>query len=217
MPNIFVVGGNRQIEKMFSDEGWELCDNVSDADLVQFTGGEDVDPVLYHQHKHPTTNYNSSRDAMEQEVYLSALEQGVKMAGICRGGQFLNVMNGGRLYQNVDGHGLHGTHEAIIVSTGEIVNVTSTHHQMMIPSKARTHEVLLTADVSTRREFMTPTTSLKLSIVNTPTERVGNDIEAVIYHQSNCLCFQPHPEYHDEHVKETREVFFNFIDILMDL
>jgi gamma-glutamyl-gamma-aminobutyrate hydrolase PuuD len=105
------------------------------------------------------------------------------MAGICRGGQFLNVMNGGKMWQHVNNHAMAGVHPAENIKTGEVIDVTSTHHQMMRPSEQGV--ILLTASLSTRKE--------------TATERVlgkkESDIESVFYPKTNNLCFQPHPEY----------------------
>lgn len=110
------------------------------------------------------------------------------MVGICRGAQFLNVMCGGELFQHVNNHN-KGQHEAVCTETGEIYNVTSAHHQMMIPSEEG--EVLLVANETTERVFVERASVTAESLVGLPKD----DIEAVFYEEEMCLCFQPHPEY----------------------
>ena len=64
--------------------------------------------------------------------------------------------------------------------------VTSTHHQMMIPSKEGI--VLMTA--SEALEKHAPSYS---KMGRNPKD--DPDVEAVFYDDTNCLCYQPHPEF----------------------
>lgn len=110
--------------------------DVEWADIVLFTGGEDVSPEMYSEPTHPFTQANWHRDMMEQEIFTWAVDKGKLMAGICRGSQFLNVMCGGKLHQHVNKHGIHGTHPIYCASEGTLLaDVTSTHHQISIPPK----------------------------------------------------------------------------------
>lgn len=186
MPKVHIVNSNQQYDKMFSDRGWEVVHSVSEADLVQFTGGSDVNPSLYGETPHPKTFCNLARDAQEQTVYGRTLERDIPMAGICRGAQFLNVMNGGKLYQHVNNHAISDTHTVADLDTARIINVTSTHHQMMRPSPAG--RVLAICRRATYREKM----ESGLVITNNTPE---DDVEVVYYKNTDCLCFQPHPEF----------------------
>lgn len=183
MKKVAVVGSDFGIRNMFLRRGWELTELVGGPtpDLIQFTGGEDVDPSFYKHSRHPSTYSNPRRDAFEASIFNNYVGK-VPMAGICRGGQFLNVMSGGVMYQHVDRHG--GSHIATDVASGKELMVTSTHHQMMLPSREAV--ILLTAKLSTVRWAE-----------ETAFEREPDqpDIEAVYYPHTNCLCFQPHPEY----------------------
>ena len=105
------------------------------------------------------------------------------MAGICRGAQFLNVMNGGKMWQHVTGHAVSKGHIATDLVSGEEVLVTSTHHQMMIPSAHG--KVLAVANVAGH----------KYSYDKGEEGGVTPDIEVVFYEDTKSLCFQPHPEY----------------------
>lgn len=182
MRKVHIVGRDYAIANMFLKQGWQVVDYIDDnIDLIQFTGGEDVDPSYYGHTKHPRTYSNPRRDAAEANIYNEWVG-GVPMAGICRGGQFLNVMNGGTMFQHVNNHAIAKTHEAFCLITERPIQVTSTHHQMMIPHVSG--KVLLTAELATIKE-----TDL------TVLEGVDSDTEAVYYGATQCLCFQPHPEY----------------------
>jgi len=208
MPSVFIVNGGGAYAAMFKRMGWTLSAALIEADLVQFTGGEDVDPALYGEHPHPSTMYNSMRDEFEKGTYEFCVEHGKKMAGICRGAQFLNVMNGGKLYQDVGGHAIAGTHHAYSLLRHESVRVTSTHHQMMIPSPDGILEAWATAvgTNKTRMEGAHRTVVDKGDVV---------DPEVVFYPESNSLCFQPHPEHYGQ--VETRDYYFELLSHYLEL
>ena len=54
------------------------------ADIVLFTGGEDVDPSLYGCEKHPTTYSNINRD-LEEKAIFEKVKPHQLCLGICRG------------------------------------------------------------------------------------------------------------------------------------
>lgn len=207
--------GRAEVEMMFIRKGWIITRDMDEADLLQFTGGADVSPNLYDEYKHPTTSNDPARDSREAEYYYLALAQGIPMAGICRGGQFLNVMNGGGMWQDVDSHAIQGTHEAFILGSLLSVQVSSTHHQMMRPNlspEASCH-VIMTAGLSKQKHKMTETSSPKampIMMASNPAHR--EDIEAVYYGNTNCLCFQPHPEFTGKPYEECCEVYFHFLN-----
>lgn len=101
-------------------------------DLVCFTGGEDVSPSLY-GHENLASGSNMGRDMREKEIFDIALAAGIPMTGICRGTQFLNVMCGGTMVQHLRRqHG--GGHHRCETVDGKLFEVTSSHHQMIVPS-----------------------------------------------------------------------------------
>jgi putative glutamine amidotransferase len=65
--------------------GGSIVDKLEDADLVVFTGGEDVSPRYYQDTKHPTTSCNPERDSYEIKKAYQAIELGKKLIGVCRG------------------------------------------------------------------------------------------------------------------------------------
>lgn len=179
--------------------------DIAAADLIQFTGGHDVSPELYGEQKHPRTGTNPIRDAREQLIFKQAHGAGAPMAGICRGAQFLNVMCGGKLWQDVDNHALGKTHPAWDTRTGEELQVTSTHHQMIIPGPES--RVILVAKESRRRSRMNQAHELSVYEPNPV------DVEALHYPLSNVFCFQPHPEFFDKDMLAT--AYFEYLDELL--
>jgi gamma-glutamyl-gamma-aminobutyrate hydrolase PuuD len=205
---VYIVNPDMDYVKMFKDQGWEVADSIFDADLVQFTGGEDVSPGLYGQERHPKTYANPIRDKYEKEFFETALELGLPMAGICRGGQFLNVMNKGSMYQHVNNHGKE--HQAKIPGVQGDLLVSSTHHQMMIPSVYEDHIVLLIANESTTKEFMNSTSLIRANASPRTEAKTSEDVEAIYYPKTHCLCFQPHPEYRG--YKQCKDLYFYFLN-----
>lgn len=186
-----------QVVKMFRDRGWTIT-TQEDADFLCLTGGEDISPKLYGEIALNGTYYSEKHD--EQEIKLIEAFSEKPKLGICRGGQLLNVVvGGGRMYQDVDGH--HKTHPAYDTRTGDVVILSSIHHQMMIPGDDAL--VLLDADVSKERSQWGRMTKSNMPI--------GGDPECIYYPKKKALCFQPHPEVGP---KSCTDYFFNTIDEL---
>lgn len=204
-PKVFIVESSRQYDTMFTEAGWTLVGNLYDADLVQFTGGEDVSPFLYGQPKHPTTYSDPRRDLVESGYYSWAQRRNIPMAGICRGGQFLNVMNGGSMYQDVKAHAIHGTHEVKDIITAKKHQVTSTHHQMMKPGKSATWIAL-----GDEAHYIIDHNGAEFFDAGSM-----NSIEVVHYAPTNSLCFQPHPEFTGAF--STRDYYFELLERYLGL
>lgn len=201
--------------KMWQGWGWVIVNNPTKADVIQFTGGEDVSPNLYGEDKHPATGNNPRRDELCLELFDMALNKGKAMTGICRGGQYLNVANGGKMFQHCDGHALYGTHKALIVESGLMVDVTSTHHQIIRPNRAK-GIVLMEADrLGQFKEHMVVEKEWQhAAFINNAVEE--DDVEAVYYPDTNSLCYQPHPEYcaFDSDCQKTYRYFLrNYLEI----
>jgi gamma-glutamyl-gamma-aminobutyrate hydrolase PuuD len=189
-PKVFVIGKEYSYEQMFLRNGWQVVRDIEEADAIQFTGGEDVDPMLYWEPKHPSTGCSPARDSREANIF-NTYEGEKAMLGICRGGQFLCVMSGGRLWQDVDNHGVNNGHYALDLETGTDVLVSSTHHQMMDPSEVDDAEVLVVAGLTTRKSDGWGN-NLKMDQTN-----LHRDVESVFFPSTQALCFQPHPEFFD--------------------
>lgn len=125
---VFVSGGELNYGNFLQDVSF--VDNVDEAEVVLFTGGQDVSPDLYGCKKHPTTKCKQSRDLSDITIF-SKIKRNQVALGICRGSQFLCVMNGGLLIQNVTNHLIEDTHE--ITNGNKTYQIRSTHHQMQYP------------------------------------------------------------------------------------
>ena len=200
MPKVYIVGYDGAVSHMFRQYGFEEVNKSEHADLVCFTGGEDVDPSLYGCHKHPSTCSNHYRDEAEIAVVNECIEHGIAMVGICRGGQLLNVMNGGKMYQDVRNH----TRDHYALIENKAVQVTSTHHQMMKPSEQG--NVLGIAYISPSRVYVDE----KGNIIKDSVSVEEPDIEVVFYPITKSLCFQPHPEFNPH--SECTSAFFSLIN-----
>ena len=94
MKKIFVVGNALNYSSWIDDH--QLVDKVEEADIVLFTGGEDVDPSLYGCEKHPTTYSNLKRD-LEEKAIFEQVRQDQICLGICRGLRVMALIKHGEL------------------------------------------------------------------------------------------------------------------------
>jgi len=181
--NVHIEHSSSQYRKLFEEHGYKIVATPVEANVVCFTGGADVTPTFYGATTHRYTQHDYFRDVKEEHLFNFCLERNTAMVGICRGGQFLNVMCGGSMYQHVTGH--TNPHSIIDSVTGEHIEVTSTHHQMMKPTKDSV--VLAIADVPSSREWYDGIMQMR--------DESNTGIEVVMYEKQKCLCFQPHPEF----------------------
>jgi hypothetical protein len=204
---VYIVPG-MEVSSLFRNRpGYTLIDHPSDADIVVFTGGADINPEIYGEPVHPTTYYDFMRDEREINVYKSLSKDQFKL-GICRGAQLLTALNGGKLWQDVDRHA--GRHHIMMYyneqGITETVMINSVHHQMMKPDgMGQPYEVWGVAQEATHRDMGTD----KRRPVDH--DREGLDPEIVWYPKDNSLCVQAHPEWH----QGTADITFRCIDRAM--
>lgn len=185
LKTVYIEHSSMAYQDMFKRMGFTVVHSPEAADILCFTGGADVTPAMYGDAKHRATGNDPYRDAKEKRLYDWAIENRKPMVGICRGGQFLNVMSGGRMYQDVTEH--CGDHDIVDVETGEVFYVSSTHHQMMMPSADAS--IVATSTNRGAREWFDQE-MFRRDVSDT-------DYEVVFYPSTQCLCFQPHPEFSD--------------------
>lgn len=184
---VFVVSGDTNYVNFLHNA--ELTDNLEEARLVVFTGGEDVSPVLYGCARHPRTCSNLARDKREVAVFDRIDPKRQIVYGCCRGSQFVTVMNGGKLIQDVRNHAIHRTHP--ITDGKRIYEITSTHHQMMYPFCLKDKEDY---------EILFHTLQKRSNIYSgdqIDSGAITVEPEIVLYHVKNkpkCLAVQGHPE-----------------------
>ena len=109
----------------------------------------------------------------------------------------------GSLYQHTDGHD-KGYHDAADAA-GNILRVSSTHHQQMMPGAHA--EVILKAKESTFWKADDWGWELQKNQENN-----WEDIEAIYYPEENMLCFQPHPELDEPENKACQDFFFDALE-----
>lgn len=187
---VFVVQGDALTEQMFSQNGYTLVLSAPKADIICFTGGEDVSPSLYNEPAHTYTYSNLARDEYERSIFENSRDK--FHVGICRGSQLLTVLNGGKLNQHINNH--TRSHFIIDVRTKEVFWSTSTHHQSHRPGPEA--EIIATAfdgglpHLSGWKEYYK-----NYSFVR---ENSEVDHEISFYPATRSLCVQGHPEYMDK-------------------
>jgi GMP synthase-like glutamine amidotransferase len=161
----------------------QIVGDMTNADLVLFTGGEDVTPAFYGEPAHDYTGSNIIRDTYERSEYRRALALGKPMIGICRGSQFLCVMNGGKLVQHQDNP--RYVHD-INLFDGTSVAITSTHHQAQFPWNLPSEKFVVLGWT----ENMLPFHENGMGQEMNPEK----ECEIVFYPDTKCLAIQGHPE-----------------------
>ena len=124
---VFVVGPFTGYSRAILD--LELVDNIEEAEVVLFTGGEDINPDLYHCKKHESTYFSKRRDNFEIEMWKKIRPDQIAF-GICRGAQLFCALFGGKLVQDVSNH-CGCSH--FITNGSDRYEITSIHHQMLYP------------------------------------------------------------------------------------
>ncbi len=117
------------------------------VDGVLFTGGLDLDPVLWGRQQQPETILlHPRRQRFELKLYEAVQKRRLPIMGICLGIQIINVAHGGSLYQHLPDvpvqldHGREGhttTHPVRLDKKGQLfdwlktdsITIQSCHHQ----------------------------------------------------------------------------------------
>lgn len=201
MRKIYVVGGSNSYANWMQGE---LVDSLERADLVVFTGGEDVSPYLYGEPTGRSTYTNRERDKEEVKIYRKAIELGKHIIGICRGSQLSCVMAGGVLVQDqANPDYLHPIH----TSDGKKVNITSTHHQAQMPYNILKDEYKILAWTEDQSFYHLDGEEKELY---TDKEK---EVEICFYPKIKALAIQGHPES----MWNAKEQFADTFEYLHDL
>lgn len=201
--NIIVHANSEALElsNIFADYDYAAyVDGIDDTTGISFDfmllpgGALDINPKLYNQQPHPTTNFHNDYDLREIAFYHK--HKKLKKLGVCRGAQLLNVLNGGSMWQNVSGH--QGGKHVIEDINGRQRVVSTVHHQMMRPGDkaciiAWTRKAQMKEDDKVTRTMPVP----------------EEDPEVILYPEDRALCYQPHPEWD---LNISRDYFFNLIE-----
>lgn len=197
---IYVVGYGTSYANWM--QGTEFVDAIHEADLVVFTGGEDINPALYFKSKHPTTHYNERRDSIEVGAFRLAVQHQKPMIGICRGAQLLCAMSGGMLIQD---QACPTFFHDITTSDGKTLPMTSMHHQACYPwlMDEKDYDVLAWTKGESQYHDLTRADS-NVDAVYKQAPCLGREVEIIHFPVFRALGIQGHPEmmfsrcgYHD--------------------
>jgi len=209
-PKVFIVGHDQVITRMFVHNYFPIINKQEEADIICFIGGADIDPFLYGEKIGPKMFKNSvspSSDARDVAAW-KAKKPSQFAVGVCRGAQAINCFNGGRMYQHVTNHTASHTIHDTLLNYGEVL-VTSSHHQMMIPTD-KAH--ILGYSESISNEYWG-----QEGLVTKPEV----EAEVLYYKDTRSLCYQGHPEWELAGLKRTeqnkdihKKYFFDLIERL---
>lgn len=159
-------------------------------------GGQDINPLIYNRPVSKSCGqWSQIRDEVETQFIKDCISTYTPIIGICRGAQLLNCINGGILIQHVSQHNYD--HDITTID-GETLQVTSTHHQAMIP----------TTDAIVFARAYHKSKGVHWDNVDEPyTYPHVNEI--VYYKDTKSLCIQPHPEY--EGMDHPMNIYLDFL------
>lgn len=168
--------------------------DLSGIDAVLLWGGADISPLLYGEE--PITEVKSGpatptdRDLFEWELLRLAKQQKKPIIGVCRGAQLICAFAGGHLIQHIDGH--EGYHN-VTTYDGQILNCSSSHHQMMYPYNLDKDEYTLLAWTDKRSNTYLPEGKVYTGNMD---KRIYKEPEVVYFNKLNAMAIQCHPEWH---------------------
>lgn len=170
-----------------------LFQDPNSVKLVCFTGGADVSPQLY-GHQNLGSHNSEARDKREVLIFEQAKRHNIPMFSICRGAQFTSVMCGGTMIQHMSeshGGGLH----LCETSEGQEFQVTSSHHQMIVPGPGG--KILAWAAKRIRLESCVYDGKLPKIVLEAHDQKMVRVSEVIFYPKERVLCCQSHPEWEE--------------------
>ncbi len=105
-----------------TDDPQQSLDRI---DALLLSGGLDVDPSLYGEAPHPTTEIDATRDRFEIPISREAVQRDMPVFAICRGVQVLNVAAGGSLVQDIPTSVTTGLSHSIDVPKNHIAHAVT--------------------------------------------------------------------------------------------
>jgi hypothetical protein len=182
---IYVVGSQTNYANWMIGN---VTDNMHNADVVVFTGGEDVSPELYSMEMHPQTHCSPARDAQEVKEFNKAFQLGKPCVGICRGAQLLCVMAGGQLIQHQSQTGFY---HRVNTFNDRSIQVTSCHHQAQYPWMLGENDFRVLGWTVGQSAYHEGENKIEMVKGLVPGEI---EIEDCHYPHIRALCIQGHPE-----------------------
>lgn len=177
-----------------------ITKNMEEADVVLFTGGEDINPTIYGDTLGQYTGFSDRRDAHELEEWARAISLNKVIFGTCRGAQLSCAMAGGKLVQ----HLRHPYQHSITLYDGTNIISNSIHHQLQYPYTIPSNEYFIIAYSEGLSKFHLDGNGAELPL---PVIRDMNDQEVLVepeivyYKKIKSLSIQGHPEMMPENSK----------------
>ena len=176
------------------------------VDGIIFTGGPDVDPILYDEEPRPQQGgIDPLRDTVEISMAKKALSGDKPVLGICRGLQVLNVAAGGTLIQDIPSQ----VENAQKHNQGNTQAFYGTHH-VTLEKGSRAHGVFgaerILPNSFHHQACKDPAPGFKV------TGKADDGVIEVLEIDSPVwkMCVQWHPEHMDDPVMN--KLFKSFID-----
>lgn len=190
-----------------------LVHTMKEAEIVLFTGGEDINPAIYGETPHSTTYFNPDRDKYEIEAYHAAVAQDKFLIGTCRGAQLICALSGGKLVQHLEGHTHPDRCITVVDEEGRQYQtyMNSLHHQAMVPGGREGEDYVVYG--FTPIVDNAPRWKNKEETWNNKEDLNNRDLEIVYFPKIRALGIQGHPEMIfnprdlDEYQKEAAEKF----------
>ena len=169
-----------------------LVETMEEADLVLFTGGEDVDPALYKQAKGKFTSIDRNRDIDEVAEARLAMLLNKPIWGTCRGIQLGCVLSGGSLVQHMNHPHMHN----LTMYDGTTIQTNSLHHQLQHHVGLHPTEYFVAAWAESLSNIYLNGTNnpVTLPSVTRGAKAYFKEPELVYYRKTNWLGIQGHPE-----------------------
>lgn len=169
------------------EEIYKLCQGA------YFIGGDDFDPALYKQKKHPKTFIGEpERDILEIKLLKKILKDKKPFLGVCRGMQALAIASGGSLIQHLpdifpkENHNPNKSYPDLLKSK---------KHQVNLKSESKTSKLIKKNKLMTTSYHHQAVKEAGNGMVVVGTSPQGV-IEAIEHQDKNyfCLGVQCHPE-----------------------
>lgn len=132
----FMPSYDYAVSSLLGNHGYVNVGEDESPDFLVFTGGADVSPWLYGEHRKPGTSTSPERDYWDMMAFIRFRH--LPMVGICRGFQFLAAVTGHKLVQHIEDH----TWAHTCYYNDEVFTVSSTHHQCVV----HTNPLFVSAD-----------------------------------------------------------------------
>lgn len=207
---LFVVGSATSYASWLNHE---KVSKMEDADLVLFTGGEDINPKLYNQKQGQFTSYNIHRDLMEVEMAKKAIAMKKNIWGTCRGIQLGCAMSGGMLVQHMQ----HPWQHNLTLYDGTTVQVNSLHHQLQHPYNLHPSEFVVVgyAQGLSNVYLNGEDKGVILPSITRGRDSFEKEAEIVYYRKTKWFGAQSHPEMLS-YGHQSNNILRAMIDLMME-